>query len=80
MDTRKINHCYYHNDPGTNFNSNLFFDTSFYHLPLNNLRILGPDDDVARSWKSGDMQGLLTKAKIAEEKSNDQAVGMANGR
>lgn len=35
-------------------------------LPLNDLGILCANDHVANGWKTGNVDGLLAKAKVAE--------------
>lgn len=47
-------------------------------LPLSELWILCSDDDVASGWEPCDVDGLLTKAEISEEQSDDEAVCVTN--
>jgi len=39
-------------------------------LPLNDARILGADDNVTYCRKSGNVDGLLAKAKVAKGQAN----------
>lgn len=47
-------------------------------IPLNELGTLRSDDNVARSWKTGNVDRLLSEAKVSEEQTDDQSVGMTN--
>lgn len=55
----------------------LSLNVSLHILPLHDLWVLCAYDDIANSWKSCDVDGLLAKAKVPEEKPDDESDGMA---
>lgn len=81
MDQRQIDQRHNHHQTENQcyefIKSNLCAEDEFNrYSPLNDLWILCANDHVANSWKAGDVDGLMPKAKVAKIQAQRQSESM----